>query len=154
MRLEEQQLRAWRLFITANARLVEKIDKKMQKSDNLPLHWYDVLVELVEAPEQRLRFNELAARVVLSKSGLTRLVDRLEQEGLLKRESVSGDRRGAYAVLTDLGREKLRQSWKVYAPAIVEHFALHISDDELNIITNVFERILEALNSANPDAAP
>ncbi|MFN8375965.1 MAG: MarR family transcriptional regulator [Anaerolineae bacterium] len=135
----------WRLFITANARLLDTIDAEMVGAGVLPLHWYDVLVELAQAPDHRVRMSDLAQRVILSKSGLTRLVDRLEAEQLLERERSAEDRRGAYAVLTDKGLEAMRRSWKVYAQAIQERFAAHLSDEEARILSAVFQRMLNAL---------
>ena len=80
-RLSQQQLAVWRAFLKAHALVVERIDHDLVATERLPLSSYDVLIELYEAPEQRLRMHELAERVVLSRSGLTRLVDRLEAEG-------------------------------------------------------------------------
>jgi DNA-binding MarR family transcriptional regulator len=146
-KLDDLPLNTWRLFITANARLLDTIDSEMIAAGCLPLHWYDVLVELAEAPQRRMRMSDLAQRVVLSKSGLTRLVDRLETEQLLERERSAEDRRGAYAVLTDKGLEAMRRSWKVYAQAIVKRFAAHLSDDEARLLSAVFQRLLDALQS-------
>jgi DNA-binding MarR family transcriptional regulator len=146
-KLNDLHLNTWRLFITANARLLDAIDNEMIAAGCLPLHWYDVLVELAEAPEHRMRMTDLAQRVVLSKSGLTRLVDRLEAEQLLERERSAQDRRGAYAVLTDKGLEAMRRSWKVYAQAIVKRFATYLTDDEARVMSAVFQRLLDALHS-------
>ena len=84
--LSKQYLAAWRTFLKAHALLVDRIDHDLVAARQLPLSWYDVLIELYEAPERRLRMHEVAERVVLSRSGLTRLVDRLEAEGFLRRE--------------------------------------------------------------------
>src|SRR5688572_4870948 len=89
-----QQLKTWRLFITVHAKIVTQIDKSLEDAGLIPLNWYDVLIELYEAPERRLRMSDLAERVLLTRSGLTRLVDRLEKEGYLKREIDPQDRRG------------------------------------------------------------
>lgn len=142
--LDELHLAAWRNFITSHATLISIIDRELTEANCLPLHWYDVLIELVEAPEHRLRMHELAAKVVLSRSGLTRLVDRLEKEGFLCREPDPTDRRGAFAVLTEQGRDALRKSWPVYARGISEHFARHLSDEEARTLVEIFTRILEA----------
>lgn len=103
-----------------------------------------MLTELVEAPEHRLRMHELAAKVVLSRSGLTRLVDRLEKEGFLFREPDPTDRREAFAVLTEQGRDALRKSWPVYARGISEHFTRHLGDEEARTLVEIFTRFLEA----------
>ena len=88
--------------------------------------------------------HELARAVVLSRSGLTRLVDRLENAGLLCREPDPSDRRGAFAVLTDEGRDMLRRMWPVYAAGIAEHFGGHISDEEAHVLTEALSRVLAA----------
>ena len=108
----------------------------------MPLHWYDVLIELHEAPDRRLRMAELARRVVLSRSSLTHLADRLEREGLLRRERVDTDRRGAYAVLTDQGYQALRSAWPNYARGIARHFSRQLTDEETRILTDLFQRLL------------
>lgn len=142
---ESTHLTAWRLFITAHARLIEQIDGELAAAECIPLQWYDVLIELVEAPEHRLRMSELAARVVLSRSTITRLADRLEAEGLLERQRSPTDRRGAYAVLTERGRAAVRKAWPVYAQGIAQHFARHMSEEEAGTIAAVFMRTLDAL---------
>lgn len=143
--LEPTALNAWRTFITAHARLIETIDRELTAADCVPLHWYDVLVELVEAPEQRLRMSDLARKVVLSRSGLTRLVDKLEKAGLLLREASPEDGRGAYAVLTEAGHNALRKAWPIYAQGIQTHFAHFLSADEAQIFAKVLARILEGM---------
>ena len=142
--LEDSRLTAWRSFLTAHAMLIDQIEHELVEASVLPLSWYDVLLALYEAPDHRLRMHELASAIVLSRSGLTRLVDRLEAEGLLFRERSGTDRRGAYAVLTDAGLVALRQTWPVYAQGIVEHFARYLSDEEVRTITEVFKRVLIA----------
>jgi DNA-binding MarR family transcriptional regulator len=143
--LDDEHLTAWRLFITAHARLIERIDRELAAAGCIPLAWYDVLVELVEAPEHRLRMSELAARVVLSRSTLTRLVDRLEAEGLLMRQRSTSDRRGAYAVLTDAGRAAMRTAWPIYARGIATYFAPHLSSGDAHTLTQSLTRVLNAL---------
>ncbi len=142
--LKEPELAAWRLFLTAHARLITRIDQELTEADCLPLHWYDVLVELALAPGRRLRMHELADSIVLSRSGLTRLVDRLEKEEFLCREPDPADRRGTFAVLTDEGRAALRRSWPVYAKGIQVHFAQHLSDAEISTLAGALTRVLEA----------
>jgi DNA-binding MarR family transcriptional regulator len=142
-KLDTQHLNAWRAFITAHAKLIDWINHEMVEADVIPLHWYDVLIELYEAPEHRLRLSELARKVVLSKSGLTRLVDKVEAVGLLARQSSPEDGRGAYAVLTEAGIEAMRKAWPIYAGGIQAYFAQHLTIGEAKIITDVFERILK-----------
>jgi DNA-binding MarR family transcriptional regulator len=143
-KVDELRLNAWRAFIRTHALLIEQMDSELAEAGQIPLNWYDVLVELAAVPDHRLRMNELARKVVLSRSGLTRLVDRLEEAGLLSRESDRADRRGAYAVLTEPGLAALRQAWPVYAAGIVRHFTSHLSDEEARILTAVLTRMLDA----------
>jgi DNA-binding MarR family transcriptional regulator len=142
------QLTAWRLFITTHTTLIEQIDQELAVAGCVPLQWYDVLVELQEAPDRRLRMAELARRVILSRSSLTHIADRLEREGLLSRERVDTDRRGAYAVLTDQGYQALRAAWPIYARGIVQHFSRHLTEAELQTLSDVFQRLLTAVASA------
>jgi DNA-binding MarR family transcriptional regulator len=116
----------------------------------LPLTWYDVLVALVGAPEHRLRLRELAHEVLLSRSGLTRLVDRLEAAGLLRREPDPTDRRGAFAVLTEAGYEALRRTWPLYARGIQDHFARHLEADEAAILARALQRVADAGTAIPP----
>lgn len=141
-RITPAQLTAWRLFITSHATLIEQIDRELSAAGCVPLQWYDVLVELHEAPDRRLRMAELARRVVLSRSSLTHLADRLEREGLLTRSRVDTDRRGAYAVLTDQGYQALRAAWPIYARGFAQHFIRHLTNEELQTLTDVFQRLL------------
>jgi len=136
---------AWRAFLRAHAAAVGRIERDLAASEpELPLTWYDVLVALVGAPERRLRLRELAREVLLSRSGLTRLVDRLEAASLLRREPDPSDRRGAFAILTDAGYEALRRTWPLYARGIQERFAQHLEDDEATILARALQRVADA----------
>ena len=136
---------AWRAFLTAHTILVEAIERDLARAGLPPLGWYDVLFALEEASGRRLRMAELSRAVVLSRSNLTRLVDRLEAAGLLRREAVLGDRRGAYAAQTAEGAKLRRRMWPVYAGCIQDHFARHIDAVEAKTLRDVFERLLGAL---------
>jgi len=142
--LSELHLAAWRAFLKAHATVVDRIDHDLVAAERLPLSWYDVLIELYEAPERRLRMHELAQRVLLSRSGLTRLVDRLEAEGLLTRDRSVPDRRGAYAVITEQGITALRRAWPVYAQGIVQYFAQWLTQEEAQVFVSALERVLQA----------
>jgi DNA-binding MarR family transcriptional regulator len=144
-KVDGKHLVAWRLFITANAKLIDTIDGELAQAGCVPLHWYDVLIELYEAPERRLRMSDLARKVVLSKSGLTRLVDKLENAGLLRRAAAESDGRGAFAVITEAGIAALRQAWPVYAAGIQSHFAAYMNEDEASQLAAVFSRVLDGI---------
>lgn len=142
--LDEARSKTWRTFLTAHAAVIERIERDLAREDMLPLGHYDVLLALSEAPDRRLRMNELARAVVLSRSGLTRLVDRLEKAGLLRRERCDDDRRGCYAVLTEEGLAAMRRTWPVYAGGIEEHFGRHLDDEEVATLTEALGRVLAA----------
>lgn len=136
---------AWRAFLRAHAAAIGAIERDFASAaPDLPLSWYDVLVALVDAPDRRLRLHELARAVLLSRSGLTRLVDRVEAAGLLRREPDPADRRGAFAVLTDAGYEALRRAWPLYARGIQQHFGRHLADDEAAALARVLQRVADA----------
>lgn len=149
-KLSEPQLAAWRAFLTAHARVIGRIDAELAGAGRLPLGSYDVLIELAGAPGHRLRMSRLARQVVLSNSGLTRLVDRLEKQGLLRREVAPTDRRGAYAVLTAEGLAALREAWPVYARGIAAHFGRYLSPDEATTLATALDRIAEAAATDAP----
>lgn len=140
-RLPETQLAAWRLFLTLHRRVVDAIDRDLQRAGQLPLSSYDVLIELQEAPDHRLRMAELAERVVLSRSGLTRLVDRLEDAGYLARDRCAADRRGTYVVLNEQGTAALRAAWPIYARGIQQYFAAALSSEEAETLAALLRKV-------------
>ena len=142
--LEQGREEAWRALITAYSAAVERIERGLVEAGLPPLGWYDVLLELSAAPGCRLRMHELAGAVVLSRSGLTRLVDRLEKAGLLRREPDPEDGRGSFAVLTDEGAGMRQKMWPVYAKGIEEHFGTHLSDEEAEVLTRALGRVRAA----------
>jgi DNA-binding MarR family transcriptional regulator len=138
------QLAAWRAILTAQAELTERIDHALRDGGAIPLHWYDALLGLHEAPERRLRLGELARTALLSRSGLSRLVDRLEEAGLLRREACGDDARGAFAVLTPAGLAALRKAWRIYEREIQRLFGQHVTGREATAISAALGRVLEA----------
>ena len=146
--LEQGREEAWRALITAHAAAVERIERGLLEAGLPPLSWYDVLLELSAAPGCRLRMHELAGAVVLSRSGLTRLVDRLEKAGLLRREPDPADGRGSFAVLTDEGAGMRQRMWPVYAKGIAEHFGAHVSDEEAEVLSRALGRVRAAARAS------
>lgn len=130
-RLTENELGAWRSFLRAHAQITRKLEADLVAEHDLPLPSYDVLLQLAESPGRRLRMTELADRVLLSRSGLTRLVDRLEREGLVERASCPNDARGTHAVLTDAGFGRLRRAAPTHLRGIAEHVTSRLDADEL-----------------------
>ena len=140
-RPDPQRLEAWRAFLRAHAVLTDTLDRELQAERDLPLPWYDVLVSLAEADTNRLRMRDLADRVMLSRSGLTRLVDRMATAGLVNREPDPDDRRGTLACITDAGMQTLRRAAPVHLRGVQEHFARHLRDDEVAVVRQALERI-------------
>ena len=128
MRLSDDTLATWRAFLNAHATVTKRIGRDLAAAGLPDLTWYDVLWALYRADGRRLRIRELADAVVLSSTGMTRFVDRLEGAGLVRREAVPGDRRGAYAVVTEEGVALLRRMWPVYSRGIKEYFADALAD--------------------------
>jgi DNA-binding MarR family transcriptional regulator len=121
--VDDELLGAWRALLNAHARVTSDVERALTEAGLPPLAWYDVLWPLYRAPKRRLRMGELAEEVTLSRTGLTRLVDRIERDGLLRREAAPEDRRGTYVVLTREGAAMLRRMWPVYEGALAESFA-------------------------------
>jgi DNA-binding MarR family transcriptional regulator len=142
--LDDCELRAWRGLLRTHASLAKRLEAQLEGEHKLPLSSYEVLQRLLEAPVSRMRMCDLAEQVQLSRSGLTRLVDRLEREQLLSRCSCEHDARGAYACLTDLGRERLCAARKTHRAVVREHFLSHLSESELQTLAGVWERIAPA----------
>jgi len=141
--LSDQQLAAWRLFLRAHARVIRRLEADLMAQHQLPLGSYDVLVQLVEAPDHRLRMSELAERVLLSRSGLTRLVDRMEREGLVRREPCEDDARGLYTVLTDAGYDRLRGASGTHLRGVLEHGTGRLDDAEARDLADLLARIAD-----------
>lgn len=141
---------AWPAFITAHDALVVRIEERLRAAGLPDLSWYVVLWVLERAPEQRLRMHELADTAVIARSNLTRLVDKLEKDGLVARERVADDRRGAYARITERGREMRSKMWTVYGPAIEELFLRHLTPEEDAFLRDIMMRLLAATRGQEP----
>jgi DNA-binding MarR family transcriptional regulator len=141
--LSDQQLAAWRLFLRAHARVIGVLEAELMAEHQLPLGSYDVLVQLVEAPERRLRMSDLAERVLLSRSGLTRLIDRMEREGLVRREPCEDDARGLYTVLTDAGYDRLRGASGTHLRGVLDHGTGRLDDTEARELADLLARMVD-----------
>jgi DNA-binding MarR family transcriptional regulator len=145
-------LQAWVAFLTAYARVVPRVSQELEAACGVSLAWYDVLFQLSLAPEHRRRMHELADAVLLSKSGLTRLVDRMEEGGLVARAPVAGDRRSLHVELTPDGRESVGKARQVVRRLAAEHFGQGLSDEELSTLRDALTRIARA--ATVPDRRP
>jgi DNA-binding MarR family transcriptional regulator len=141
-RLTETELGAWRSFLRAHAQITRKLEADLVAEHELPLPSYDVLLQLAESPGRRLRMTELADRVLLSRSGLTRLVDRLEREGLVERAACPNDARGTHAVLTDAGLARLRQAAPTHLRGIGEHVTGRLTPAEVDQLRELMTKLM------------
>jgi DNA-binding MarR family transcriptional regulator len=136
------ELAAWRGMIRVHASVCKRLDAELDAGHGLPLSSFEVLFCLDESPRGRMRMCDLAALVALSRSGLTRLVDRLEREGLIERCSCAHDARGAYACLTPEGRARLRAARDTHLQAVRRHFLSMFDADELRLLADCWHRML------------
>ncbi|MFE2756113.1 MarR family winged helix-turn-helix transcriptional regulator [Actinosynnema sp. NPDC059335] len=135
------ELAVWRSFLRAHARLTRILEAELIAEQRLSLAAYDVLVQLAESPQHRLRMTELADAVLLSRSGVTRLVDRLERAGLVLRERADGDGRGVVAVLTAQGLDRLRVASGTHLTGVARHFAETFTHAELEAFGRTCDRL-------------
>ena len=135
-----ERLRAWRLYFESALAVTDVLDAELERDAGIPMRWYDALVQLEEAPDG-LRMNELAERILYSKSGFTRVVDRMEDAGLVRRVRPDNDRRSILVVLTDKGRTTMEQARRHHRHAIEQHFSQHLSDTDIKALTRALEKI-------------
>ena len=139
--LDERELRAWRGLLRTHAMLVKRLDAELEAAHGLALTSYEVLLHLWHAEDNRMRMCDIAESVLLSRSGLTRLVDRLERDGLVERVSCADDARGAYAHLTETGLEKLQEARGTHLQGVRNHFLSHFKPEELDLLGGAWDRV-------------
>src|SRR5579884_660866 len=135
---------AWVAFLRAHAAVLRPLERELQAECDLPLTWYDVLVQLSAAPGERLRMQQLAKAVLLSKSRITRLVESMEQAGLLVREPCPDDKRGAEVVLTTAGQARLRAAAPVHLRGVREHFMRHLTAEQAAAVAAALGAVVAA----------
>jgi DNA-binding MarR family transcriptional regulator len=140
-RLSEAEIRAWEAFLRAYAATTHMLERVAESRGGLPLGEHFLLVQVARGPEAGIRPTDLAAISLLTKSGITRALDRLEQDGLVERRTCPSDKRGSLVVLTPRGRRLLRRSAPSHIRAIAKHFAEPLTSDELAVLTVAMERI-------------
>jgi DNA-binding MarR family transcriptional regulator len=152
--LAAEELAAWRGLLRVHSALVKTLDAELLDAHDLPLSSYEVLINLQAAPGRRRRMAELADSVLLSRSGMPRLVDRLEREGLLERDTCSADGRGTFAVLTDKGDELLARARATHLDGVRDRFLRHFTPEELEQLAGYWERVFPgsaAIDLSQPD---
>ncbi|WP_250031106.1 MarR family winged helix-turn-helix transcriptional regulator [Paractinoplanes maris] len=133
---------AWAALLRVHAALVPRMDKELQAACGLPFTWYDVLLELNSAPGRRLSMGELGEKAVVSRTRVSRVVDQLVEARLVSRESNPDDRRSAYAVITEAGRQRLRAAAPVYLGAIERHFTSVMTAAESRAVARALEKVV------------
>jgi DNA-binding MarR family transcriptional regulator len=132
---------AWGGFLRAHGALVRRLDAELRAEHGLTLSCYEVLLFLAWSPDRRMRMGELAGRVLITLSGVTRLIGRLEREGLVRRERSSEDGRGHYAVLTEAGLLRLREAHPTHLTGVRQLFLQHFDEEELRTLAGFWDRV-------------
>lgn len=141
--LSERELAAWRGLLEVHSATIAQLDAELEQEHGLPLSSYEVLLHLHGAPDCELRMGQLAERLFLSRSGLTRLIDRLAKAGLVERAECESDRRGSYARLTDEGRARFEAARPTHLRGVREHFLSKLSAADLDQLAGIWARISE-----------
>jgi DNA-binding MarR family transcriptional regulator len=143
---------AWEALLRAHAAVVPRVARDVEEATGLPLAWYDVLLELSRAPQQRLRMQQLGGRVVVSRTRVSRIVDDLTAHGLAARQRDPDDGRATLATITSEGRQALRRAAPTYLRAIDTHFAAHLDPKRLDVIRQGLQQIVDASDSTEEAA--
>ena len=139
--LSERELAAWKGMLATHSRLVHELDAELERSHGLPLSSYEVLMNLADADGHHLRMGELADRLLLSKSGITRLADRLEKQGLITRRRCDNDGRGYFAELTDAGRELVAAARPDHLDGVRRHFLDRLEPGDIEELGRIWDRL-------------
>lgn len=147
-RLDARERDAWRGMLRVHAALTKVLDAEMEARHGLPLSSYEVLLVLADAEGERMRMCDLASSILLSRSGLTRLVDRLERDGLLERQSCPSDARGAFARLTPAGRERFDEARRTHLAGVRTLFLDRLEPEEQELLGQLWTRLAPAATHA------
>jgi DNA-binding MarR family transcriptional regulator len=149
--LDEQEMEAWQAFLRASIRLMERLDAELE-GHGISLADYEILVHLSGEAAGELRMTELAARTLVSRSGLTRRLDRLVDAGLVERRSCPTDRRGVFAVLTEAGRARLEASAPTHVEGVRRHFIAQLQNQDLRALADSLNAVVESSVAPGPPA--
>jgi DNA-binding MarR family transcriptional regulator len=142
VQLSATELGAWRGLLRVHSALVKELDAELASAHKLPLSSYEVLLNLESAPGRKRRMAELADSVLLSRSGMTRLVDRLEKDGLVLRDGCTDDGRGSYAVLTEKGADSLEEARRTHLGGVRQKFLSQFEEHELRVLAGFWDRVI------------
>ena len=143
----DDKVTAWAGVLKIHAALVPLLDRDLKAGHDLPLTWYDILLELDEAPDRRLTMGDLGRRAVVSRTRTVRVVDDLVRAGLVVREQHPDDRRSAYARLTDAGHSRVREAVPTYLAGVERHFSRHLTTTEAAAVSGALGKVLESARS-------
>jgi DNA-binding MarR family transcriptional regulator len=152
-RAEDAVVDAWRGLLVAHSRLVPAIEADLRAAGQVPLSWYDVLLELNAAPDLRLRMSELGQRTVLSRTRVSRVVDELAAAGLAERRPDQADGRSSFAVLTPRGKQALRRAWPVYRQAIHRHLGGRLTARQCRELATLLGQVIAKVELDPPAPA-
>ena len=142
--LDAEEFDTWHAFLHGHAAVLRKLEADLAQEHDLSLPAYEVLAHLSECPEQRMRMSELTRRALLTPSGVTRLVDKLERFGLVRRERCAEDARAIYAVLTPAGSERLHEAYPTHLRGVREHLIDRLERSELRAVAEALHRLADA----------
>lgn len=148
-RSSPERLRAWRLFFESALTLLDALDEDFERDAGFPVQWYDVLVHLEETPDG-LRMNELAQKILYSKSGLTRVIDRMESAGLIRRHRPDNDRRSIFILSTPEGRAAMERARPLHHDWIEQNFSGLLTDGDIKALTRAFEKTSARARTLRP----
>jgi DNA-binding MarR family transcriptional regulator len=137
-------IRAWARLIRTHQAVLGAVERDLKDAGFPPLAWYDVLLELTRAEGGRLRPFEIEGHTLLTQYNLSRLLDRLEAEKLVKRERCEADRRGQWIAITPAGRDLQARMWKVYGRAIQRHVGDKLDEKSARALADLLRRLLPA----------
>jgi DNA-binding MarR family transcriptional regulator len=152
--LDARELGAWRGLLRTHTALVKALDAQLEGEHALSLSSYEVLMFVADAEGERMRMCDLASSILLSRSGLTRLVDRLVRDGLVERVACADDARGAFATITPAGRDKLQAARATHLDGVRSLFLAHFDARELDQLAAFWERVLPVAGGGGCCAAP
>jgi DNA-binding MarR family transcriptional regulator len=143
----EAAVQAWARLVRVEQALLDRTEEDLKSAGLPPLVWYDVLLELVREPGDRLRHRDLHRRMLLAKYNLSRLLDRMEADGLIGRQPVNDDARGEYVRVTTRGRDMQKRMWPVYRRAIAKHFSSRLNVNDIDQLLRILSKV--SIENAN-----
>ena len=151
--LDDQEHHAWRSYLTATRLLTAQLDRELQRDSQIPHTYYEILVQLSEAPNRSLRMSDLADASESSRSRLSHAVARLEKNGWVRRESCPTDRRGAFAVLTDAGFTVLAEAAPAHVKSVRTHLFDRLTREQVDQLAEICDAITDGLREQEPQPA-